>query len=213
MQARERSADATGSTDAGRVAEERAGTEAGTASADELAQALADALADNTNAAAQRIAAALADEGFVPTGSEASTQAGDASEAGSVDSADAVAENAVGGGRGQDDDRSADGERGKPGSAGAGNGPSLLDRARESGSALRDEAGDPAGGARSGASLDDAAARDDRAALEEAASLDDRAGVDDRASEDGANERDGLSEGIAAVLERTAAERRVGVQG
>jgi hypothetical protein len=44
-----------------------AGSDTATASADELAQALADALAGSANAAGRRLAAALADEGFVPS--------------------------------------------------------------------------------------------------------------------------------------------------
>ena len=57
------------------------GSDTATASADELAQALADALAGNTNAAGRRLAAALADEGFVPSDGVGASQADATGEA------------------------------------------------------------------------------------------------------------------------------------
>jgi hypothetical protein len=59
----------------GGAAARSAGSDTATASADELAQALADAVAGSTNAAGRRLAAALADEGFVPSDGVGASQA------------------------------------------------------------------------------------------------------------------------------------------
>jgi hypothetical protein len=230
--ARERSGGGAGSSDAdedtggatadsGQSAGARGrGTGTGTAeaSADELAQALADALAGSTNPAAQRIAEALADEGFVATEQRGVPEQDETGQDETGTGAGAGRGNDTGTGRSNNgSDRTGNGLADDGGDSDAAQ---SSNRSGRTGNGLADDEATCAdSGEETGRASNAGTGRSTREPEQESgrggAARDDADGSAGRTGSQGRANDDRSSDGIASVLDRTAdtaAERGDGLR-